>query len=360
MILLEQRSILKDLQTAQPVSAICSVLQRAIELEHATIPPYLYALYSLDASKNKEIADILLSVVMEEMLHMTLASNVLNALGGNPDIGHPNFIPKYPGPLPGGVQGGLEVHLAPFSLKQLDTFLTIEEPETPLDYPSLMALFAKLGKPEFFAEPSQPITIGQFYEIIKIFIELMGDSVFVKPPRNQVGPDLMKGSIVVTNVKTAKLAIETIIQQGEGTRNSPDEPGENGYAHYYRFMQIKKGRQLLKNSSPPPPYSYSGNLIQFDPQGVYNVPTDPKAANYPPGSAQQLACNNFNYAYTNLLTALNKLVNGHATPEQFNIAIGLMMSLKGQAKNMMAGIPNPEVVTGPSFEYQLVDPGNGI
>jgi hypothetical protein len=32
-------------------------------------------------------------------------------------------------------------------------------------------------------------------------------------------------------------------------------------------------------------------------------------------------------------------------------AIGLMMSLKSQAKAMMAAIPNPAFYTGPSFEY---------
>jgi hypothetical protein len=37
-----------------------------------------------------------------------------------------------------------------------------------------------------------------------------------------------------------------------------------------------------------------------------------------------------------------------------NTALGLMMSLKGQAKAMMSGIPG--TVTGPTFEYQPVNP----
>ena len=36
------------------------------------------------------------SVVMEEMLHMVNAANVLNAIGGTPFFDHPDFIPKYP------------------------------------------------------------------------------------------------------------------------------------------------------------------------------------------------------------------------------------------------------------------------
>jgi hypothetical protein len=33
-----------------------------------------------------------------------------------------------------------------------------------------------------------------------------------------------------------------------------------------------------------------------------------------------------------------------------------MMSLKEQAKAMMAGIPDPAVVAGPTFEYQPTNP----
>lgn len=326
--------------------ALWGPLQQAIELEHATIPVYLYALYSLAPSANVEIAKILESVIVEEMLHMTLASNVLNALGGSPAIGQPGFIPKYPGPLPGGVESSLIVNLAPFSMEQLQTFLQIEEPEDPLNYRTV-----SLAKE---AEPTS-ITIGQFYTAISDAIGLLGDDAFVKPPRNQVGPDLMPDSIIVTDVATAQQAIQTIIEQGEGTANSPQEVVGGDYAHYYRYMQINKGRLLVK-VPPPANYAYVGAPVPFDPVGVYAAPTNPTAAGYPAGSAQRFACDNFNYTYTSLLLALNAFINGQATQGQFNTAIGLMMSLKGQAKAMMSGIPNPAVVTGPSFEYQPVNP----
>ena len=118
-----QRSLLAGLTDTTPtVQSVCASLQNAVELEHATIPPYLYALYSLAPDKNQEIAAIIGSVVVEEMLHMTLASNVLNALGGTPRIGQPGFIPTYPGPLPGGVEGDLTVNLAPFSMNSVGNF----------------------------------------------------------------------------------------------------------------------------------------------------------------------------------------------------------------------------------------------
>ena len=83
MILLK-RSLVADIDVPlPPVEAVRAALQSAIELEHSTIPLYLYALYSLDPAKNGVIAKIIQSVVVEEMLHMTLASNVMNALGGS-------------------------------------------------------------------------------------------------------------------------------------------------------------------------------------------------------------------------------------------------------------------------------------
>lgn len=52
-------------------------LQWAIELEHATLPPYLCALYSLDPERNPEAVEAVAGVFIEEMLHLTLAANLL-------------------------------------------------------------------------------------------------------------------------------------------------------------------------------------------------------------------------------------------------------------------------------------------
>ncbi len=344
MILL-QPQLLEGVTSPKSPQDLYPALQQAIMLEHATIPPYLYAAYSLDPTKNAEILAIIHSVVVEEMLHMTLACNVLNAIGGAPAIGQQGFIPTYPGPLPGGVESDLTVNLAPFSMTQLQTFIDIEQPEDPLNFPTY----------KLQMEAVQPITIGQFYTAISDAIGLLGESAFVDPPRNQIGPDIMPESIVVTNVATAQQAITTIIEQGEGTSTSPEEVVGKKLAHYYRYMQIQKGRFLIKQP-PPTNYAYAGPPIPFDSTGVYAVPTNPLSTQYAPGSAQAFANDNFNYTYTSLLFALNTLFNGVNTQEQFNVAIGLMMSLKGQAKAMMSGIPNPALLIGPSFEYLAVNP----
>lgn len=347
MILLEQSMIEGLDETAPAADSIYDALQKAIKLEHATIPAYLYALYSLDASKNPEIAEIISSVVVEEMLHMTLASNVLNALGVCPVIDRPDFVPKYPGPLPGGVESGLTVHLAPFSTDQLETFLDIEQPEHPLNFRS-------------FADVERPITIGQFYAKLSAAIAALGDSYFKGHPRFQVGPDIMEEAIVVHDVATAQQAIALIVEQGEGTRTSPEEGVGGDIAHYYRFMEIKKGRRLVPVSGgtdPEDEWAYAGDAVPFRPDGVYPVARDPGP--YAPGTVEALANDNFNYTYTSLLRALHMLFNGHTTTEQFNRALGLMMSLKGQAVAMASGVTGPGCPSiGPTFQYQPVNPAS--
>lgn len=352
MIKLQSALVADLMSTAPTLASVQKSLQQAIELEHATIPLYLYSLYSLDEDKNLVIAEIIDSVVVEEMLHMTLASNILSAIGGTPNIDTPGFIPKFPGALPGGVHSGTTFHLAPFSMTQLDQFLEIEEPEEPLIFKSLAAV------------PDDPITIGQFYTAISNAIGILGDSIFVDPPRNQIGPDLMNESVVVTDVKTAQEAIEIIIDQGEGTSTWPFDGDGDDYAHYYRFMQIKRGHMLVEvpdGKTPQEKFAYAGEPIKLDESGVYQVPVMTEDwKGYTPGTAQAFQSDTFNYTYTSLLNALHLMFNGDSSEAQFNRAIGLMMSLKGQAKAMMKGLPNPnptaEDFVGPTFAYQPVNP----
>lgn len=316
---------------------VLSALQTAIKLEHSTIPPYLYALYSLDAGKNPDIAAIIRSVVVEEMLHMTLACNILNALGGAPAIDTPEFIPCYPGTLPGiEPPPGWQVDLAPFSIDVVrNIFMQIEMPEDPHDYPAATLKPVQTPKDE-------PHTIGAFYHTLKQQIEKLGDSAFVPATERQVGPDIMRDAIKVEDVKTACEAINTIVGQGEGVDpNDPMEDDGHTPAHYYRFAEIVKGRQLIEVQVDPPAYAYVGNGVTFDPSGVLNVAPDRT------GTCQAVLT--FNYTYTNLLKTLHRFFNGQNTKPQFDAALGLMMSLKQQAQAMMSILER-----GPSFEYQPV------
>src|SRR5699024_7103930 len=77
-------------------------LHVAMQLEHATIPPYLTALYSMHPGVNADASRVIRVVAVEEMLHLTLAANIHNAVGGTPDLTGNDFVPHYPTRLPDG------------------------------------------------------------------------------------------------------------------------------------------------------------------------------------------------------------------------------------------------------------------
>ncbi|MBU7582484.1 MAG: ferritin-like protein [Nostoc sp. TH1S01] len=126
-------------------------LNAAIELELATLPPYLCAWWSIKDDK-APAAKLIRSVLMEEMLHMALVANMLTTIGGTPQIS--TVLPSYPGNLPGGVRPQLTVYLAGLSKTYLDEVCKqIEYPES--------------GPIAFFAGETYP-TIGAFYDAILV------------------------------------------------------------------------------------------------------------------------------------------------------------------------------------------------
>ena len=52
---------------------------------------------------------ILETILVQKMLHLALAANVLNAVGGKPKLYYKQFIPNYPSFIPGGIQPDLIV-----------------------------------------------------------------------------------------------------------------------------------------------------------------------------------------------------------------------------------------------------------
>jgi hypothetical protein len=320
------------LEGTDSVDGVRTALRQAVQLEHATIPAYLYSLYSLAPGVNDHIARLIASVVIEEMSHMALACNMLNAIDGRPAIDDPAFLPSYPGPLPGSVETGLEVTLERFSIEHVrDVFMTIEEPERPLEFPVLEAA-------------TDTITIGEFYAGIRTALEGLGDAAFTGDPARQVIHGFPSSDLIaVTDVASAALAIEIIVEQGEGTTQSPLDGAGGGYAHYYRFAEIANGREL--EPVPGGDYAYSGPRIAFDPAGVRPLPANPRAATtYPAKSAARYACDTFNYTYTGLLKTLQATFDGD--PDRLGAAIGIMESLKEQALEMA------EMGAGPSYEWR--------
>ena len=339
--------ILQSVKAASGPEDLYAHLQAAIELEHATIPAYLAALYSLKRGQNLAIAALVRSIVVEEMLHMTIAANVLNALGGAPAINTPDFIPQYPRPLPMNVDDGLQVGLAPLSPSLVhDVFMAIETPETPQHFPvKAQALAAAAGY----------ATIGLFYAALIDKITQLGDGAFGGDPARQVVDNTWfpAGQLfAITDVACAAKGLRLIIDQGEGTKGDSLEPGGSP-AHYYRFAEIYYGRRLIPDAAAPEKYSYSGAPIPCDPAGVWDEVINPKLSRYKAGSAAAVYAERFNQIYGNLLNGLHLTFNG--APDHLRQAIGGMYELRLAADAL---IRMPDEVTGkqaaPTFEYALV------
>jgi hypothetical protein len=346
----------------ETIEELRDTVQTAIMLEHSTIPPYLTANFTLQNTGNDMISNLIGSIVGEEMLHLSIACNLLNAIGGSPVLNQPGFIPNYPGPLPGGVENGLIVPLAKFSMHLVKTvFMEIEEPEDPIKIKTM-----SLGAAE---DPDAEITIGIFYEKIKaqiITLEAIakseGKTIFTGNPDKQMTfekffpKDLL---FPIIDEESAIRGINIIVDQGEGTTTDPfvdpesTAPGTQPEpSHYYRFEEIYKGRTLVKNPDPNIKYSYSSSApIPFDGSKIPNMWTNPRMSNYPVDSPAYAKSKLFNYTYTSLLNTLHRTFNGE--PDQINTAMGLMFSLRLYALKLLA-IPDPNDPTftaGPSFEY---------
>ena len=213
-------------------------LQWAIELEHSTLPPYLTALYSIKDGTNREAIEIIHSVFIEEMLHLTLAANILNAVGGAPNLDYPGIMPSYPTFLAHSNEA-FQVGLAKFSPEALETFLQIERP----------------GEHDGLPEDDNFETIGQFYEAIeealkRMAAELGEAELFNGDPARQVTDALYYGGsgriVAVTDLASALKALEEIVEQGEGLQHQEIWDGDRDMfhpereevAHYFRFNEL--------------------------------------------------------------------------------------------------------------------------
>lgn len=350
--------ILLKYKELDSINDLRKALQTAIELEHATIPPYLTANFTLFETGNDQISQIIGSVLNEEMLHLSIACNVLNAIGGNPVLNKPGFIPRYPGPLPGGVETGLIVPIEKFSKELVkNVFMMIEEPEDPIDIKQLQAS----------AVPKE-MTIGIFYTQIKNTItelekeaQSQGKTIFTGNVKEQMTYERFYPSDLlfpVIDQASAFKAIDIIIDQGEGTTTDPfvDADADGGHdepAHYYRFEEISRGLTLQRK--PGGGYQFGKPEIPFNDKLVPNMRPNPKMSDYPENTQAYVNSKLFNANYTALLNCLHETFNGH--PAKINDAMGIMFSLRLYALKLLA-IPDPNdpaYVCGPSFEFIIAE-----
>ncbi|MEM7758892.1 MAG: ferritin-like protein [Cyanobacteria bacterium P01_A01_bin.40] len=348
----------------QTVDDLHFYLIQAMKIEHATIPPYITALYSIKPGSNVEALEIIRSVAVEEMLHLTLAANVFNAVGGDikSTLTGNDFIPQYPTRLPTG-ETDFEVGLAKFSPETIATFLKIER-----------AKEVDEGKPIVGSRPHQNYvisirdrdpeysfySIGLFYaEIIRGMYALhkeMGNALFCGDPGRQITPEYYydgAGDIIKVNDLDSAIRALTIIQeQGEGSRIGKIYDAEKLLSHYYRFEQlmfnqengqdVTNGQYYVVDQERPSqsdkPEHPTGGTFTVDWGAVYPLKENAKLSDYSGQPELHQAAQDFQSAYSNFLAEIENSFDGH--PEALLPAVGGMFKLKYQAERL---IKNPIV-----------------
>ncbi|MEQ1867671.1 MAG: ferritin-like protein, partial [Micropepsaceae bacterium] len=238
------------------------LLCEAAEFEHAVMCTYLYAMWSLKRDESEgvtrdELAAIerwrasLRQVAREEMLHLCLVNNLLSALGAAPHLWKPEF-PVRPGHFPADVI----MRLSPFSERALDHFLYIERPEglnlsdgVGFDHKDH---YERAARPDLLSPSPQDYTSqGHLYHgalngLIRLTEQWGEDKVFVGHDQAQVsGAEFgLPGLFKVTDLATAKRAIEEIVTQGEGA------PAHSEDSHYARFAAIKAELVRMRKARP--------------------------------------------------------------------------------------------------------------
>jgi hypothetical protein len=318
--------------TIETRADLISYMNAAMALEHATIPTYLTAYYSIRATTNSDAAHIIRVVAVEEMLHLTLAANVMNAIGGTPDLTRPGFVPSYPAYLPDG-ETDFSVDLRPFSTEAIETFCKIERPGKAPSEDARLLRTADGARPLLVSSPTTEgmhfYSIGEFYEEIIEGLEKVAAAdpgLFSGNPALQVGPEYFYSGggsvIVVSDLDSARRALHFIAAQGEGLDSGIyDADGE--LAHYYRFRQLQLGRYYQEGDQPDAP---SGPALSVDWDAVYKLKVSAKLADYPAGSELARAARSFNAEYGAFLTLLTKAFNGK--PDLLQDAVVYMFRLR--------------------------------
>ena len=342
------------------------LLQKALELELSTIPPYLTALLSIKMPGNRVAANVIRTVAIEEMLHMVLVGNLISSLGGKVRL-HGDAVPTYPLRLE--FEGSpirdreFDIHLEAFSPQAIRTFKQIEIPADLLPPAHDHGAKAQVVIPG--------ITLGQFYDRIILMLERIcadypESDVFCGDPRHQVGEQYYWSSggrpIVVTSLASAIEAMTVIKKQGEASHNSIydgdaeyfGQPREVG--HYFRFNEIACGRYYLPDDHPTAPPT--GEHFEVDYTAVYPIKRNAKSTDYRPGSELARLNDTFNRQYSVMLGQLEQAFNGNPGV-LYDAIVNGMHGMTSVAHEMMC-LPIEGDAGGahgaPSFEW-VASPG---
>jgi CDGSH-type Zn-finger protein/uncharacterized Fe-S cluster protein YjdI len=274
--------------------SLAFALSEAAELEHGLLCCYLYTAFSIGprcerrhaaeqaaaiARWRAEITDI----ARDEMIHLALVSNLLNAIGAAPHFMRPNF------PVASGYHpAGIVVSLAPFCLSTIQHFVYLERPEDVIEREGegfARRPYTRIGHAGRLVPSGQDYaTQGDLYRWIRDgfahLIELHGAAqVLCGDPRLQVTSSQLglPGVTAVTDLASAERALDTIVTQGEGAPQCP------GHSHYSRFLAIRNELEAVLAADPTfaPAAGIAYNPVMrqpANPEGLVWVDAEPAAS----------------------------------------------------------------------------------
>jgi len=352
--------------------ALIYTLGKAAELEHLVMLQYLFAAFSLKGTVEEGLTPealaavqrwrkTLLAISAQEMLHLALVQNLLTAVGAAPRLARPNFpMPAYAYPA------GVRIELIPFGEAALRHFAFLERPDgmDVEDAEGFEAIAQAVALPHDDPDGIVPQlqefdTIGQLYRSIQAGLEYLAqrlgpDRLFVGPSHAQATEEHFRWPelVAVTDLATARQAIDTIVEQGEGAR------GEWRDAHFGRLLGILDEYLALKAVDP--------DFEPARPVVAANVRPQSTGVEVPlitdPGTTR--AMDLLNVTYEVLLQLLSRyFAHTDETPEQLavlaDVAVGLMYSAIKPLGTVVTTLPvGPHmagVTAGPGFElfYQV-------
>ena len=344
------------------------LLGEAAEFEHSVMCSYLYAMWSLKRDGREgvtagELAAIdgwrrsLRQVALEEMLHLALVNNLLAATGAAPHLWRPPF-PISAGWFPTDVV----MRLSPFNRRTLDHFMYLERPEgvelvdgAGFDHP---AHHSRPARPDLLAPtPRDYDSQGQLYHAILrglagLVAEMGEDAVFVGHGEAQVaGAEIgMPGLFKITDLASARRAIEEIVEQGEGA------PAHRAGSHYQRVAAIRDELEALQRARP----DFEPARCAADSPRLEDWPDAPSATRITdPATAKIVDLGNALYALT--MRTFAQVFSPAPLPRRLRVELAaatneLMAatSLVGEtATTLRVGEAAPGVTAGLTFDLAL-------
>ncbi|MGB3638666.1 MAG: ferritin-like domain-containing protein [Rivularia sp. (in: cyanobacteria)] len=247
--------------------------QTAVKVELYTLPFYLTALASI-IDKESNAYKSLLSICIEEMLHLQLAANLCIALDTQPIFEAPIYGIDIPYLKPNDPETKhfnlINAKLDAFNTRTLDTMLDIETPNGLEEHPDrkkgpgrkiidwVEHEFEEMWNMDKHETPNYPYScIGEMYNALIVGIHKVGENQFSWNYKNQQlswdkAPTFRKiFKQVVINLHDAEEVVKLISLQGEGDTDHKTIPahykldheldfhGLNEYSHYERLLDIK-------------------------------------------------------------------------------------------------------------------------